>query len=268
MLRKTFYRVRRMCSNLLFRNNKLNQSCYIKNSEKGAILIEFVLAIPVIFSLIYYIQDLSHLRQMQEKMQFVATEISSMLQNVSQERMDKTVTLTDLKNVIGCAYLSFFPGDTQYSTAKNTLPLGYGPSGHIYCVRGESDDKASVLWCKRWNSAVVDYVPNSLIIEDERDARSLINLGENVSPSDIYEDLEIYEGEIKIIVEAATCCSESYKLSDGGTVVELGGRSKAYGFYVYPFKGAFSDKAGESISLNSVVIFTPKPGLFSETPPE
>ena len=239
-------------SDLSFKNNQLNRYIFIKNSKKGAILIEFAFAVPVLFSLMYYVNDLHHLKQIQNRMRFIATEISSILQNISQNRANKAISITDIKYAVVTAYLSFFPGKTFYNTAWETSPLGYSSSGLIYCVKGLADGKASVLWCKRWHSAAGTYVPLSLSIQ-ERDARSLVNLGTSVAPSDIYKDLQIETGEIKIIIETATHCSTNYKLSNGKTVAQAGGRAKVYGFYVYPFSGPFADSAGGSVDFNSVV---------------
>lgn len=255
-------------SRLSSKNNKLNRYNFIKNSKEGAILIEFAFAVPILFSLIYYIQDLHHLKQMQDRMKFVATEIASILQNISQNRVNKTITLTDIKHAACAAYLSFFPGKTLYNSAFRTSPLGYSVSGHIYCVKGLDDGTASVLWCKRWHSAIETYAPASLTIQEKDRFRTLVNLGTNVAPSAIYKDLKIEKNEIKIIIEAASHCADNLKLPDGKTVAQSGGRAKVYGFYIYPFKGTFPDADGGSINFSSVVIFTPKPGLFSEVEPK
>ena len=184
-------------------------------------------------------------------MKFVAMEMASILQNISQNRTNKTITITDIKYTVAAAYLSFFPGKTFYNTAPLESPLGYSSSGNIYCIKGFADGKACVLWARRWHSAEVTYEPSSVSITG-RDSRSLVKLGTNVAPSDIYKDLKINEGEIKIIIEAATHC-----------YINRFDAKKTFGFYIYPFKGIF-----EWIALPSVVIFTPKPGLFSENPPQ
>ena len=114
-------------SGLSSKNNRLTQSDFIKKSRKGAILIEFAFAVPVLFSLIYYVYDLAKMKRYNERMDFVGHQMAGMIQNISQNRADKRITKADLRNIISAAYTTIYPGDTQFLT-----PAGYPGPGFVH----------------------------------------------------------------------------------------------------------------------------------------
>lgn len=81
----------------------------------GAILIEFAFVVPVLFSLIYYVQDLVRHMQIQERMQFAAQfaaqKIASNVQNIARIE-GNVLDCSDLANTTRLANLSIFPGRT------------------------------------------------------------------------------------------------------------------------------------------------------------
>ena len=85
-------------------------------------------------------------------MQFVAHQMASMLQNVSQNRTDKTITKNDIRYAISAAYLTVFPGISRFSTNCRS-DFGYNPMLWIYYVKGNSDSTASVIWVQRYHMA-------------------------------------------------------------------------------------------------------------------
>jgi hypothetical protein len=117
-------------------------------------------------------------------------------------------------------------------------------------VKGLENEKASVIWCTRWHSANDSPSPGKISLAG-RDSRSLVNTGSNVDPSKIYPDLRIQKGEVKILIEIAF---HNYEYNIPA--------KKAFGFFVLN-----PPKSGDNIYFNTVVIFTPKPGLFGDTAP-
>ena len=240
-------------SSLSSKNNRLNQYDFIKNSKKGAILIEFAFAVPVLFSLIYYIQDLARYKQIQQRMQFAAQEIASNLQNIARVK-SSTITSNDMLNAIRAANLSFCPGMTQYSQNDywSGAPLGYIPVTRIHYVKGTGSSSAEIKWlcrCHTWdvNQYRVAQQTTKEYNKNETKIKSWIG-----APYDIYPDLTINEGEVKIIVEHKL---HAYNDKDG----------KILGFY---FLNPVTSNTGEQVLFNSIVIFSPVPGAFSETPPK
>ena len=85
-----------------------------------------------------------------------------------------------------------------------------------------------------------------------------------VPPSEIYSGLKINPGEVKIIVDSCL-----YRNSDRMTTLEgtFPSHKEAFGFYLLNPKHV--DESSKShYFFHSVIIFTPKPGLFSETNPK
>jgi hypothetical protein len=90
-----------------------------------------------------------------------------------------------------------------------------------------------------------------------------VNTGTDVSPSSIYPGFSIQSGQIKILVEVTLHYSSAsfYYFTDGRPHASVPAKT-AFGFWVL-----FPPKKGDAIYFNTVVIFTPRPGLFDETPP-
>ncbi|MDR1235407.1 MAG: hypothetical protein LBJ96_00210 [Holosporaceae bacterium] len=194
-----------------------------------------------------------------EKLKFVGYEMAGILQNISQNRENRKITKDDIKHAVAAAYLSIYPGKTMYTTSPNRAPMGHTSNGHLYCVKGLENGKASVVWCVRWHSAVDSPTPARISIAGERDTlgRSIVNMGSNAVPSKIYPDLRIQKGETKILVEISFHYSNFSDGRDKGNVPV----KTAFGFFVLNLPKS------DSIYFNTVVIFTPKPGLFSDAAP-
>jgi hypothetical protein len=80
-----------------------------------------------------------------------------------------------------------------------------------------------------------------------------VNFLENASPAQIYKELKIKKDEVKILVEFTNICKTS-------------AASQAFGFLMMNPKYS-SAYGGLGHYFTSIVIFTPKPGLFRKTPP-
>ena len=218
--------------------------------------------------LLYYIHDLVRLKRWQSQMQFVAHQMASMLQNISQNRTDKTITQNDIRYAMSAAYLTIFPGTTRFAKKDAVADYGYTPMLWIYCIKGNSDSTASVVWAQRYHMTY-ESTPES-VRQDGSISRTTVNNSKNVPPSQIYPTLKIEQNEVKIIVECAIHYSRSpdYSFTDGRLCSEVTPK-QAFGFFVYPIAPPITHKANnDAIYFHSVVIFSPRPGLFSETAPK
>lgn len=243
-------------SYLSSKNNKLNRYNFIKNSKKGAILIEFAFAVPVLFSLIYYISDLATYKSHIQKMEFCTHCMVNILQNISQQRSNKAITKQDFIYATYAAFNCWFGGDLrQYGARPNQQNYYYFPHPILFCVKGLANGKAKILWLihpdwyKTPNSYNSPWIRNSAD-DDTHTAFSTIKmkLQTEVNAADITPRFSIKEGEIKMILEGFMFGpSEQARL--GFSILKPRAVNE-YAFY------------------NKVVIFTPKPGLFSETPPQ
>lgn len=101
---------------------------------------------------------------------------------------------------------------------------------------------------------------------------SLVRYKTDVPPAQIYPTLKIKPGEVKIIVDAIIYYAQGFRFSfsDGRTYVPV---REAFGLYLVTPKVRRGNPASLSYNqncgyFNSVVIFSPNPGLFDETPPQ
>jgi hypothetical protein len=232
-------------------------------------LIEFAVAIPVIIAIVYYLHDVPKYKRMQAKMEFITHEIVGMIQNVSQSRTSKKITSNDLRYCISAAFLSFYPGTTQFAKSYNVFKQPGFACGKIFYVVGNDKGKASVLWAMQYQyggggSQYQNISPGTVRIGPYGDdSRYITRVGDNKEPSEICPKLSIKPGETKIIIENFIYFvkSTSFKLTDNRTWLNISPR-EAFGFLILTPKAQ-----GGAFYFTSIVIFTPKPGLFDETAP-
>lgn len=252
-----------------FQKTCTNHKFHLLNS-KGSILIEFAVCMPVLIILLYYINDLSKLKRYYDQTEFMAQQFVNIIQNISQKRDNKAITLKDMKYASALAWLSLYPGMTMYHTdsrAANAHKLSSYPWIFVYYVKGEPDGKASVIWL-RYTFPQKSTKPQQIYCNFKTVSQymngSIVNWGTNVEPSSIYPTLKINEGDAKIIVEchlladADSMSSNDYNPSDNPETCAR----KAFRLWSVTPK-----TANNARYFNSVVIFTPKPGLFTETMP-
>ena len=63
---------------------------------RGAILIEFAVCMPIFILLLFGLHDIFKMARLQDRTNLVAHEVVSMIQNVSQGRLNKIITREDL----------------------------------------------------------------------------------------------------------------------------------------------------------------------------
>jgi hypothetical protein len=208
-------------------------------------------------------------------MKFVAHKMVSILQNVSQNRdaSNRKITISDIKNAMAGAYLSFYPGKTMYATGVQRHLYAHFSHGHIACIKGVDGGKASVLWIVQFHTGgnkegyAID--PESVecgVVSESlpyQHAAGVTKYQGNALPSGIHKDLTIQKDEIKILVECILYFHENYnKYADGRTPTSA---REVFKFLCLVPK---PNKPGGRGYFNSVVIFTPNPGLFDETAPK
>jgi len=217
-------------------------------SCRGAILIEFAVCMPILIILLFYINDLMRIKRYYAQTEFVAQQMANIIQNISQKRSNKRIYLNDIRYAASLAFLSMFPGNTRWTTDNSACP--YAPGLHMAYVASESDNKASVKWLKNYTNyngttpSTYGYLTGG--------PYSSIKSGTDVTPSSIYPTLKINKGESKILIDI-NLYSEPYWHD----------HKKVFGLYLVKPKTSFAPAR----LFDSVVIFTPKDGLFSTDPP-
>jgi hypothetical protein len=203
--------------------------------------------------------------------EFTAHCIANILQNMSQNRSNKRITLKDVKYAILLGSLIRYPGKTLYCFPNTSYHIyGHFAARFVHCIKGLGNGEASVLWR-------VMYTPQrNMTPEDSISFGTRGNHGDTMVPytkkarsSVIYKDLKINKDEIKILVECYSLyiADNNYYFSDGRKCSDVSPR-EAFGFFVLrPTACAAGFSATQKPYFTSVVIFTPKPGLFNENPP-
>ena len=238
--------------------NRCISSKSILTFHRGAILIEFAVCIPILIILMFYINDLVRIKRYYAQTEFVGQQTVNMIQNISQKRDNKAITKTDLVNIHALTWSTFYPGVSMLKT-NSVYPAAHKPITSIYYIKGLDNGKASCIW-RTWtrlyeNPSKIGY--NSYTSDG---GGSVVRFLTNTSPSNIYPTLKINSGEVKIIIETLierqNGTSEYKNISDQESVGT---------HFINPT--IRSSSSTWSQMLHSVVIFTPKPGLFSETAP-
>jgi hypothetical protein len=99
----------------------------------------------------------------------------------------------------------------------------------------------------------------------------LPNTGVVCDVAQIHPDLHVANGEYKAILYVNFFCGYSYYKYSDGTTPSNDNAKRMFGFYLLPFKPfgkADKNRLDLAYMFGSNVIFTPNPGLFSETPPK
>ncbi|MDR1334625.1 MAG: hypothetical protein LBJ71_05395, partial [Holosporaceae bacterium] len=215
-----------------------------KRPHIGALLIEFAVAIPVLIAVLYYLHDIPKHKRMKAKMNFCAHCMVNILQNMSQKRANKKINLRDIGRAAAAVFLTIYPGKTMYDNSSRVAFGGHFMHGFVCAVKGLDDGKASVLWFMEFHTASAKTAESVHVKTMQQHISSTIKYQKNVDASSIHKDLVVAPNEIKILVECF-CMASSPR--------------KAFGYWVLTPAGLANGY------YNSVVIFTPKAGIFGES---
>ncbi len=229
--------------------------------SRGVVLIEFAFCMPILIILLFYINDLVRIKRYYSQTEFVGQQIANILQNISQNRTDKKIKSTDLKYAMALANQTMFPGKTMFKEGSGR-PLVYTPWIFVYFIaQGNTNGTASEIWHKAMYSLHTQTPSGITCTTGYTDRTSVGHSKTNVDPSQIHPSLKIGQ-DPKIIIESAIYfdygSGNPYDYTPSGQKVYA---KQAMGLHLT------KPKLRSYCFFNSVVIFTPKPGLFSETPP-
>lgn len=242
-----------------------------KFSQRGAILIEFAFAVPIMIMLLYYIHDLVMLRRYQRQMDFVGLQMASMVQSLASYRAGTDsphITQDDLKNIMRAAYLTIYPGTTQYGidTNKKTI-FGHFPHIWMYYVYGTDDNKIQI----KWSAAIYDsYSGNARttfeVLDGAHESSTIKHISSG-NASELHKDLKIKKGESKLVLECAIYCGHNYNsycFADG-TPVSSVPLNKIFKLYqAQPVANAKNKRN----FFPSITIFSPRANAFTDNVPE
>ena len=187
---------------------------------------------------------------MHSQTEFVAQQAANMIQNISQKRANSATTSTERKRqlrittndlwmIARTTALTIYPGLTQ----RSPYPLNHLPAMIIYYVKNNKNGTAS---CKWRNNHFGSY-GNFSYCYDSGSNFSSVRYKSDASPSQIHPNLKFSSEDAKIIVEVFL---RSYR----------GDNKTAFGLRLVNPR-----TINNYYCFHSVVIITPKPGLFYES---
>jgi len=250
--------------------NRLSNFLTLRREEelsRGAILIEFAVCMPILIILLFYIDDLVRIKRYYSQTEFVAQQFANIVQNISQKRTDKKIKIDDLRCCFSAAYLSLYPGTTMFFKGQGH-EFAHIPYIEVYFVRGLEHGKASVFWRMNIHTSELSTIsPLKIQCEPRLPINdyicSSVRFLQNVNPEQIHPSLSIKYGEEKIIVESFLRWDVDCKYSNG-TIAS--NPKQTFKLYLASPNGRYFNSSTGGF-FHSVQIFTPKPGLFNETPP-
>ena len=215
---------------------------------------------PILIILLFYIHDLVKIKRYYSQTEFVAQQMANMIQNISQKRINKKITKKDLENIHVLAWKTIYPGLSMFLN-NSVFPLHHKPCVSVYYVKADNTGKASCVW-KIW--FVKDKITD-VYLQTETDKTTDYHISKvkfltNTFSANIYPTLKINPGETKCIIETSL-----ERDPNGDAFGKISDRAALNLYLVTP---KILDDDGWSHMFYSVIIFTPKPGLFDETPPQ
>jgi len=102
---------------------------------------------PVLIILLYYINDLAKLKRWRDQTEFVALQMANILQNLAKKEIDEgrtNLSYSAIKYAASLAYLSIFPGKTNFHFDIHKSDFGYNGLGYIFCVQGNEDSRVFI----------------------------------------------------------------------------------------------------------------------------
>ena len=229
-----------------------------KFNSSGAILIELAVAIPILMIIACAMHDFDKYARIQKQMEFIAHEMVNMLQTVSQ---GQPITGDHYARSIYAAFLAYFGGGIrQYKSddghAENQNYYCF-PHPVLFCVVGLGNGKAKIAWLMHpmWYKLPNDY--NEPYVRYQASDKthktfSLIktSIDTETNAIDIWPSLHIEKDQVKMILEVELFFSEPHQQNFLKNLKFLLFRPKL---------------SAECSFFNTIVVFTPKPGLFNTT---
>lgn len=192
-----------------------------------------------------------------------------MIQNISQNRENKRVTRNDIMQIAHAMWLPFFGGGMDHysvnaptTTRTYKMPHGYTGQIELYCFKGMGEGKAKLCWIVNANCALGPDVRNIDVFSSGNRARySPIKstIGLTYEFNNIYKGFSVEQNKMKIITITRFWGGVSFSNGQSANTKTMGERL-----------GLLMVSINQNLDgtyLHHAAIFTPKPGLFDETPP-
>ena len=211
----------------------------LKNN-KGAILIEFAFAIPILIIVLFFMLDVPMAYRISTKLQKTSELFAEMILNINRHKESRGIAKTDLENISKIIGL-VFTGVTKNKSYPFFL------STYLICVRGTGENAFEKLW----NMHITNDLVKGEVTSSIDSKYSSIQDGSQFLGN--IKDLEIQKNEIKLIVETVIWYKDDSR----------GFNSK---FHILTIPGTHKEGIKTFGDKNAIV--TPPYGLVTEDAPE
>ena len=228
-------------------NRRNGGICYHKCSRKdsthrhnkGGILIEFAFSIPILISLLFFINDHYRFHELKDKVKSSAYLAASMIQQINNNKSDKQLTKSDMGRIAFASCLNLFHNLTMF----RPYPLGIFFLARFYYVRRIDGNNYQYQHCYvttgRGGSVTMDAMNSwfdATVIKNQNEIKS-------IHPNLICNR----DGDERLLIK---CWYDNPSQN------------------IYPYNksklGLFllNAKFGENGNFSHTLVISPKPGLF------
>jgi hypothetical protein len=238
-----------------------------RQNSRGSVLIEFAICVPVLIMCLVAMHDIPKYYQIQAKLTFAAHCCVNMLQDVSVNRANKKITKSDVQRIAHAwTLIPWSNPNIVYQNSAGKLPLNFFANIFLFYVVGTGDNKCKVMW-SLYSSTNTKTIPTlnwnsntsgALTAGWASSLRLKGNLQTNINSTKLLPNFHIKNEEKKVIVEIVL-----YSYNPPSHF------RRGFGFWMLSPKPSVTPPSSKERGFfTTFVIFTPKPGLFTETPPQ
>ena len=206
------------------------------DSHSGGILIEFSFSIPILIILLFFLCDHYRFFELRDKLKASAYLVASMVQQITNTRVDKQINRKDLNRIAYASCLNLFHTRSMF----NPWPFGVYPTVTFTFVKRQNSNQYS--YYRFYHSTAAGRSTTDSGMYSIWDTYTSSNKTQNEIAA-IHTDLICNkDGDERLLINAAF----------GATALTKYSKEKL-GFFIFnPKVSDFSYK----------VVITPKPGIF------
>ncbi|MBQ7674330.1 MAG: hypothetical protein IJT36_07450 [Alphaproteobacteria bacterium] len=216
------------------------------SANYGGILIEFAFSVPIIIALLFFINDHYRFYELKDKVKSSAYLFASMIQQITNNRTDKQISMNDIRRMLYASCLNLFHTNSAFTPS----PFGILLNVCLYHVKRISNDsyqfQAITVHTDHFRQMQYENVADSIPIRTWSYSR-MIEKCPSLDRSDMAIDKD---GDEKLLIECFYVKDSSYSNKKLGFLILKPVFSSSTRYIVY--RGNFAYR----------IVITPKPGLF------
>ena len=226
-----------------------DNTCY----HRGGILIEFVFSIPIVITLIFFVNDHYRFFELKNKLKSSAYLVASMVQNINNVKSDKQLTLTDIKMICFASSLNLFYTNSMFPP----YPIGIKQCVYFHYVKriSRNEYKVQQIWTNaEENTTSVNTIRGGMTSGTNLQTWELSKVIDRCSGLECFND-----GEERLLINVwydSNVWLDPIKYQENAVNRRLGL------FILRPIWGRNGYQTDNKGNFSYLLVITPKPGLF------